>query len=54
VTVRVIEGDCRAVLAGLPAESVQCVLTSPPYFGLRDYGIAGQLGEPMPLFEGLP
>jgi len=24
--------------------SVQCVVTSPPYFGLRDYGVAGQLG----------
>ena len=33
-------GDCRAVLAELPAESVNCVVTSPPYFGLRDYGTA--------------
>lgn len=37
-------GDCRAVLASLPAESVQCVVTSPPYWGLRDYGADGQLG----------
>lgn len=42
-------GDCREVLASLPAESVNCVVTSPPYWGLRDYGVAGQLGlEPTP------
>ena len=42
-------GDCREVLAKLPAESVHCVVTSPPYWGLRDYGIPGQLGlEPTP------
>ena len=33
-------GDCREVLASLPAESVHCVVTSPPYWGLRDYGTA--------------
>jgi DNA modification methylase len=37
-------GDVREVLAGLPAESVHCVVTSPPYWGLRDYGATGQLG----------
>ena len=42
-------GDCRAVLAELPAESVHCVVTSPPYWSLRDYGQPGQLGlEPTP------
>jgi DNA modification methylase len=44
MSVRVLEGDCRAVLAGLPDASVQCVVTSPPYWGLRDYGQEGQLG----------
>lgn len=44
MTWRVLEGDCRAVLATLPAESAQCCVTSPPYWGLRDYGVAGQLG----------
>jgi hypothetical protein len=45
----VYEGDCRVVLASLPAESVHTVLTSPPYWGLRDYGSPGQLGlEPTP------
>lgn len=37
-------GDVREVLAGLPDESVQCVVTSPPYWGLRDYAVEGQLG----------
>jgi DNA modification methylase len=37
-------GDCRAVLRELPAESAHCVITSPPYWGLRDYGTPGQLG----------
>jgi DNA modification methylase len=49
VTVTLHQGDCRSVLASLPAESVQCVVTSPPYFGLRDYGVDGQIGlEPSP------
>jgi DNA modification methylase len=38
------QGDCRTILGTLPDESVQCVVTSPPYFGLRDYGAAGQIG----------
>jgi DNA modification methylase len=42
-------GDCRTVLCELPDESVHCVVTSPPYWGLRDYGVADQLGlEPTP------
>jgi DNA modification methylase len=42
-------GDCREVLKTLPAQSVQCCITSPPYFGLRDYGVTGQVGmEPSP------
>ncbi len=49
MTVRIIDGDCRTVLATLPAESVNCIVTSPPYFGLRDYGVDGQIGlEPTP------
>lgn len=42
--VRILTGDCRDVLRSLPDESVHCVVTSPPYFGLRDYGVAGQIG----------
>ncbi len=42
-------GDCREVLRGLEAGSAQCCVTSPPYYGLRDYGVAGQIGlEPTP------
>jgi DNA modification methylase len=44
MTVRILIGDCRDMLRTLPDESVHCVVTSPPYFGLRDYGIAGQIG----------
>ena len=37
-------GDVRAVLPLLPDSSVNCCVTSPPYFGLRDYGVNGQIG----------
>jgi len=43
--IRILEGDCLAVLRTLEAESVQCCVTSPPYWGLRDYGVAGQIGK---------
>jgi DNA modification methylase len=38
------EGDCREVMSALPAASVHTVITSPPYFGLRDYGHDDQIG----------
>jgi DNA modification methylase len=42
-------GDCRELLKTLPDRSVQVCVTSPPYFGLRDYGVDGQIGlEPTP------
>jgi DNA modification methylase len=44
MTVDIRVGDCLDILRTLDAESVQCVVTSPPYWGLRDYGVAGQLG----------
>ncbi len=37
---RIIQGDSRTELAKLPDESVNCCVTSPPYYGLRDYGTA--------------
>ena len=43
-TICIFQGDCRSILAVLPPNSVNCVVTSPPYFGLRDYGVAGQIG----------
>jgi DNA modification methylase len=49
LSVRILVGDCRARLAELPDASVHCCVTSPPYFGLRDYGVDGQMGlEPTP------
>lgn len=41
---RLLTGDCRAVLATLPDKSVQCCVTSPPYFNLRNYGHEAQIG----------
>jgi DNA modification methylase len=43
VTVRILRGDCRHVLKTLPDELVQCIVTSPPYWGLRDYGTEPQV-----------
>lgn len=37
-------GDSTTVLTDLEAGSVDCIVTSPPYYGLRDYGVAGQMG----------
>lgn len=42
--VTIYQGDAIEVLRELPVESVQCCITSPPYWGLRDYGVAGQIG----------
>jgi DNA modification methylase len=44
MTTRIIKGDCRELLRDLEPESVHCVVTSPPYWGLRDYGVDGQIG----------
>src|SRR5258708_20456668 len=40
----IIVGDSRKALQGLPENYFQCCVTSPPYWGLRDYGIEGQIG----------
>lgn len=49
MTVRILEGDCRKVLPTLAAGSIDCCVTSPPYFQLRDYGHPDQIGmEPTP------
>lgn len=44
MTVRILTGDCRTMLATLEAGSARCCVTSPPYYGLRDYGHDGQIG----------
>jgi DNA modification methylase len=41
----VYQGDAFAVLQGLPSEHYNCVVTSPPYYWLRDYGVKGQIGH---------
>ena len=44
MTIDIKIGDCREVLKQFDAESFDCCITSPPYWGLRDYGTATQLG----------
>lgn len=41
---QILIGDSLALLQGMRDKSVQCCVTSPPYFGLRDYGVEGQIG----------
>lgn len=53
MSVRILIGDVREKLAELPADSVDCVVTSPPYWGLRDYGVDGQIGLERTLGEHL-
>lgn len=42
--ITLLNGDAVEMLRTLPDESVHCVVTSPPYWGLRDYGVDGQIG----------
>src|SRR6266404_7219024 len=51
MTVRILVGDVRDRLRELEPDSVDCVVTSPPYWGLRDYGVDGQLGMESTLGE---
>lgn len=49
MTTTILLGSCLAILPTLPERSVHACITSPPYWGLRDYGAPGQLGlEPTP------
>lgn len=43
-TNKILQGDALTKLKELPSESINCVMTSPPYWALRDYGVEGQLG----------
>lgn len=46
---QILQGDVLARLKDIPDACIQCVVTSPPYWGLRDYGVPGQIGlEPSP------
>ena len=54
--IRVLTGDSRAVLREVAPESVQCCVTSPPYWGLRDYDHPDQIGaesSPVEYIESL-
>jgi DNA modification methylase len=44
LNITILIGDCRELLKSLPDESVQTCITSPPYWGLRDYGHSDQIG----------
>lgn len=44
MTTKILHGDCRETLKTLPDSSLHCCVTSPPYFGLRDYGNEAQIG----------
>lgn len=45
LTTQLLHGDALEVLGGLPSDSIRTCITSPPYWGLRDYGSEGQLGQ---------
>ncbi len=53
MSIRILQGDVRDMLKTLEPDSVDCVVTSPPYWGLRDYGVAGQIGMEPTLSEHL-
>jgi site-specific DNA-methyltransferase (adenine-specific) len=44
VTCKILQGDSREIIKGLADRGVNCIVTSPPYFGLRDYGHEAQIG----------
>jgi len=44
MSVKILQGDCIEVMKTMDPGSVDCVVTSPPYWGLRDYGVEGQIG----------
>lgn len=51
--VDILQGDVFDMLATLPDDHFDCVVTSPPYWGLRDYGVSGQIGMEPTLAEHL-
>ena len=51
MTIDFLQGDVREVLKTLPNDHFDCVVTSPPYFQLRNYGMKGQIGQENSLKE---
>ena len=47
----IINRDALYALRELPSESVNCCVTSPPYYGLRDYGLDAQIGRELSLIH---
>lgn len=43
--INIIQGDAKQSLLQIPDQSISCCVTSPPYFGMRDYGVEGQIGK---------
>lgn len=41
---KLLHGDCIDKIKNIPSQTIDCCITSPPYYGLRDYGIDGQIG----------
>src|SRR5437867_5452878 len=48
---RIIHADALTALRSMPADSYSCCVTSPPYWGLRDYGVEKQIGAESDVFE---
>lgn len=53
VSVEIWPGDVAICLDLMPSNSVDCIVTSPPYWGLRDYGVTGQIGLESTMVEYL-
>lgn len=45
ITNKIFRGDSLSSLKSLPSNSIDCIVTSPPYYGQRDYGMDGQIGN---------
>jgi DNA modification methylase len=44
MTITIMQGDCLEKLKEIDSDSIHCCVSSPPYWGLRDYGVVGQIG----------
>lgn len=53
VSGELLVGDALKILKGLPDRSINCCVTSPPYWGLRDYGVNEQIGSEMDMHDFL-
>lgn len=49
--IKLLQGDCALLLKDLPSGDFQCCVTSPPYWGMRDYDVEGQVGSEIDLSD---